>query len=544
MKTLSECHYFKKLEEDSPLAFNSLKEKLKYFHPGFHSTTPEGLNSRLTFLNQCVRPGNTIPIKSVADINDLNARNTSFGPPPVCVLRIGDFYHSKVIIRDVNITFEDATWDLNPEGIGVQPMLANVSLQISFIGGQGLEKPVERLQNALSSNFYANTEMYDERSVSTATLINGQEKEKFTKEFLADLQKKPEFKLVGDDKDKPKVTQGKYIGDLSSGSINYTNLVNMVYSSVGEYFNTYQSAYNEIIPKYGKKIGYMFFSPTYRIYSGMTINTVSGDTSTDSIELLGEYATVRNLGWHADNFKGTIKYSINNNDIIKIMGFEDIFEPNMIDEENVKIREVIVKVISDVVDKFVTIGSVKQLESSRNNVVSTLDKVNFLVRNEGDGKIDGTTFSKTTLSGFTSSGFYSEYSSVITYLKDQHSDFTSDLDGTFGFLTDSIDETLLTEFLGILLQGQREVLFKLLKEKYDFRTADRLCFKYDEFVKTVKPKNFRLGKFPKRKNGNEITYKINTTDYITDDDVKTSLSNIFNNGRVDLIDMTLNYYKP
>ena len=30
MKTLSECYYFKMLEEDSPVTFKSLKEKLKY----------------------------------------------------------------------------------------------------------------------------------------------------------------------------------------------------------------------------------------------------------------------------------------------------------------------------------------------------------------------------------------------------------------------------------------------------------------------------------------------------------------------------------
>ena len=169
MKTLSECYYFKTVEENTPLVFKSLVEKLKYFHPGFHSTTPEGLNARLTFLNQCVRPGDTIPIKGLSDDSDLNARNTTFGPPPVCVLRVGDFYNSKVVIRDLNIQFEQNVWDLNPEGIGVQPMIANVSLQVSFIGGQGLEKPVERLQNALSSNFFANTEMYDERAISTTT---------------------------------------------------------------------------------------------------------------------------------------------------------------------------------------------------------------------------------------------------------------------------------------------------------------------------------------------------------------------------------------
>ena len=96
MKTLAECYYFKVLKEDSPNTFKSLTEKLKYFHPAFHSTTPEGLNSRLNFLLQCVRPGDTIPIKGIANDADLRARNTSFGPPPICVVRIGAFYHSKI----------------------------------------------------------------------------------------------------------------------------------------------------------------------------------------------------------------------------------------------------------------------------------------------------------------------------------------------------------------------------------------------------------------------------------------------------------------
>ena len=41
--------------------YDSMKEKLRYFNPAFHSITPEGLNSRLTFLQQCMRPGDTIP---------------------------------------------------------------------------------------------------------------------------------------------------------------------------------------------------------------------------------------------------------------------------------------------------------------------------------------------------------------------------------------------------------------------------------------------------------------------------------------------------
>jgi len=102
-------------------------------------------------------------------------------------MRIGDFYHSKIAIKDVNIEFDNDLWDLNPEGIGVQPMIANVTLQIYFIGGHGLSKPVEKLQNALSSNFYANTEMYDPKAISTETTIDGTDIEKYNKEFLAGL---------------------------------------------------------------------------------------------------------------------------------------------------------------------------------------------------------------------------------------------------------------------------------------------------------------------------------------------------------------------
>ena len=134
-------------------------------------------------------------------------------------------------------------------------MIATVQLQVSFIGGQGLEKPVERLQNALSSNFFANTEMYDERSDSTTTTMGGKKTDEFTKEFLEELTKKPEFQLDKMKEDnKTEVTEGTYIGTLSGTKLNYDTLVNSVYSTVGQYTNTYQSAYTHIVKTYGKKV--------------------------------------------------------------------------------------------------------------------------------------------------------------------------------------------------------------------------------------------------------------------------------------------------
>ena len=46
-------------------------------------------------------------------------------------------------------------------------MIANVTLSFSFVGGQGLKTAVDKLQNALSFNFYANTEIYDDRADAT-----------------------------------------------------------------------------------------------------------------------------------------------------------------------------------------------------------------------------------------------------------------------------------------------------------------------------------------------------------------------------------------
>ena len=168
---LSECDYFEVIKEETPMVYDNLKDKLKFFQPAFHSMTPEGLNTRLTFLQQCMRPGDTIPVvksvggKDVLEYN--NATNTAFGSPPVLILRVGDFYNTKIIPTSLSITYEGL--DINPEGIGVQPMIAKVTMAFNFIGGSGLKESVDRLQNALTFNYYANTEVYDDRADVTDT---------------------------------------------------------------------------------------------------------------------------------------------------------------------------------------------------------------------------------------------------------------------------------------------------------------------------------------------------------------------------------------
>lgn len=157
-----EYRFFKVLKEKSPLIFEQLKDKIKYFDPAFHSMTPEGFNGRLNFLHQCTRQGNTV---GASDPNTMKtATNLAFGRPPICVLRLGDFYYTEIVITNMTITYDPLQWDLNSEGIGVQPLIANVNLTFNFIGGSDLAGPIKRLQNAMSFNYYANTEVYDNRA--------------------------------------------------------------------------------------------------------------------------------------------------------------------------------------------------------------------------------------------------------------------------------------------------------------------------------------------------------------------------------------------
>jgi hypothetical protein len=246
----SECDYFEVIKETNPMVYDTIKEKIKYFSPAFHSTTPEGLNARLTFLNQCMRPGQTIPVIGPDGRPKHNdALNTSFGAPPVLVLRIGDFYHTKIIPNSISITYDPLVFDINPEGIGVQPMIAKVSLGFDFIGGSGLAGPVEQLQNALSFNYYANTEIYDERAIATEDTSERDEKivGKLISNGSAPLTV---AQIPNEVSNRGGQTVGTIIstnanddGTIETGEIDYNNLISELSTGTKEFFST---IYNQL----------------------------------------------------------------------------------------------------------------------------------------------------------------------------------------------------------------------------------------------------------------------------------------------------------
>ena len=140
----------------------------------------------------------------------------------------------------MSFSYDDAKYDLNPEGIGIQPMIVKVSMSFDFIGGHGLKEPVEELQNALSFNFYANTEIYDERSTATEDVS---ERDKYVVEKI--LSNQPPVTANQVQNQIPK-RGGSTIGNiLSDTEIDYTSSLNNFWKS-----NLIQIMFNQILMNY------------------------------------------------------------------------------------------------------------------------------------------------------------------------------------------------------------------------------------------------------------------------------------------------------
>jgi hypothetical protein len=83
---------------------------------------------------------------------------------------------------------------MNYEGVGMQPMIANITMGFSYIGGSSLGGPINELQNALSFNYFANTNLYDNRaklSKDEEDYLN-QILERLNKEEVAETKRKQE----------------------------------------------------------------------------------------------------------------------------------------------------------------------------------------------------------------------------------------------------------------------------------------------------------------------------------------------------------------
>ena len=101
-----------------------------------------------------------------------------FGRQPICVLRLGDQWYTKVIIENIQFSYSNSPWDTNPEGYGMQFMAADITMQMKVIGGQSLYGPISVLQNAITFNYYANSTYKKEGNYESAAAYHFEKEQK------------------------------------------------------------------------------------------------------------------------------------------------------------------------------------------------------------------------------------------------------------------------------------------------------------------------------------------------------------------------------
>lgn len=387
-KLLNECDYFQTIKEENPLIYDGIKEKIKYFNPTFHSTTPEGLNSRLTFLQQCIRPGDTIPVLDEnGDPKNDNANNTAFGAPPICVLRIGDFYHTKIAITQIGISYEPLTFDLNPEGIGVQPMIAKINMSFNFIGGQGLKEPVSRLQNALSFNYYGNTEVYDDRSVVTDVESNNE----INASIIEDIENLTEFGL-GDLRGQENAEEGgSTIGEIVesniievnsaqtiTGKLSYTKVINDLVTKSKTYVDSLVSFFDNINSQQSEIM--MYYAVNERKYTTGQITNYFDAPNATTINIFGNPTRQQDL------IQTLIEDLIDDvdNDVSPLL--KNISIQNFTNSEKKKYKKNIKNLIENQKNILLDVFSstVSEVINNELDMISTIDKIN-LVLTDTDG---------------------------------------------------------------------------------------------------------------------------------------------------------------
>jgi len=178
--------FTERTKEDKAIFDNFESIKTNHYKPMYHSQTPEDFHKRLTFLQQCTRQGSSVRNRNIKDKDNLTSKNSVFGKQPICILRVGDFFYTKVIINNVTVDYNDTTWDMNPEGFGMQPMIAKVTLQMNVLGGQSLSGPIDALQNAVSYNYYANSTFTNTGIYKKASRI-AREQQAYFKEIKKDI---------------------------------------------------------------------------------------------------------------------------------------------------------------------------------------------------------------------------------------------------------------------------------------------------------------------------------------------------------------------
>jgi hypothetical protein len=108
------------------------------FQPSYFSGSKVDFKNRMEFLAKLTRPAAN---GSDVNFNDATGKwegagGFSFTSPPVCHLRLGNWYDHDIIINSVSYDYSNAPWTSDFSDV-MQPMWANVTINFNIVGSAG-----------------------------------------------------------------------------------------------------------------------------------------------------------------------------------------------------------------------------------------------------------------------------------------------------------------------------------------------------------------------------------------------------------------------
>jgi hypothetical protein len=298
---------------------------------------------------------------------------------------VGDFFNTKIIPTGINFDYEK-TWDMNPEGIGFQPMLVNVTLSFNFIGGMGLKNPIDTLQNALTFNYYANTEMYDERAEAT------EDTSKLDKEIVEALQRRqPTVGLTNLD-NQLKTDGGNTIGvqtitgttvNGNTGTLKYGPFMNNFVTQTQSYYNTTVNTFDNVLTKYNYGMLSMINSNSN---DNQSYNTGKFENTIPDIPLWGKPQQTQQF---TDTAFSALLQDVEDQ-TLTIFSSKYFTNPSITDAQ----KRLFKKNYSDYVNTYKNsflndlTTDVNTLVEVQQTYVYNVDRLNFVTRGSIDGKLD------------------------------------------------------------------------------------------------------------------------------------------------------------
>jgi hypothetical protein len=222
-------------------------------------------------------------------------------------------------------------------------------------------------------------------------------------------------------------------------------------------------------------------------------------------------------------------------DITKVIPNDDI------DRVPIYLSIGIQDVLNGKLEKMSSLNLIKDFEDIRDNIIKTLDKLNFITKNGYDVKLENGVSSSVNLTSFSDTTFYSEYSNCIEYIKNNVSTMSEKLNQDISEPVFSSDEQKSEFLLNTLTSEDVPTIMIRIKENFEYSDEqfNDIEKHINKILKTPKTYNLRYGKKPKRKNSKPVVYSIGAETVTT---TTPEIKQIFATNNTNVTG-NLNYYK-